>query len=152
MNKKKVLIILVVVLTLINVLFIAFHLFGPHRRHGERGKEKQEFVIRELDFDKMQQKEYRNLVVIHSQTILSLRKKQVDIKTNLYQTIGEENTSNKRGDYLQKLSLINNEIELTNLNHFDDIRALCRKDQIPRFKKFRSNLKSFFDPPKPPKR
>lgn len=111
---------------------------------------KMEMLSKELDFDKSQRKSYKKLVISHQGQVKKLRKKQVAIKNALYKTIGEEGQESNRAERMERLSGINDEIEFMNLEHFDDIRKLCSEDQIPKFKKFRSKLVTFFSPPKPP--
>lgn len=149
MNKRRVLIIAVVLLTLMNIVFIAFHFLRPkHPAHADMNKK--EMLINDLGFDKSQQKSFQKMVISHQSQIIKLRKKQAAIKNILYKTIGEEGQESIRINQMEKLTVINDEIEFLNLEHFDDIRKLCREDQIPKFKKFRSKLGTFFSPPKPP--
>jgi len=149
MSKRRVLILAVVLLAMMNIVFIVFHFLRPkHPMMGDMNK--MEMLSKELDFDKSQRKSYKKLVISHQGQVKKLRKKQVAIKNALYKTIGEEGQESNRAERMERLSVINDEIEFMNLEHFDDIRKLCSEDQIPKFKKFRSKLETFFSPPKPP--
>jgi hypothetical protein len=129
MNKTKFLTFAVVALVATNLLLIGsmlFHRFGPPPRHGRA----REMVIRELHFDRSQIRDYDKLIRWHRSHIDRAEHRIMDLKLELYRTLDENPGADKTQPLMDSIGEIQVEIEHIHYKHFQDIRRLCRPDQL----------------------
>lgn len=153
MNKIKFLKYLVLGLFLLNVLTISylltFEINDNNRKNLRRKPDK--IIIEKLHFDNNQQQIYRKLISWHRSRISDYDNQIIKNKQLLYFELSKKNVNFKKKDSLiNNLSLIQKEIEITHFQHFDDIKKLCKPNQIQNFKNLTEELSHIFSrKPKP---
>jgi len=130
MNKIKFLTIAVWALAATNLLLVGsmfFHRFGPPP-HGRA----REMVIRELRLDRAQVRDYDKLIRWHRSRIENAEHRMIELKGRLYGTLAKPD-DDKIAPMMDSIGKIQVEIEHTNYRHFQDIRKLCRPDQLENY-------------------
>ena len=95
-------------------------------------------------------KEYQELIHWHRGKIDSLQEQIRNTKQKLYSELVKPKIDNKVKDSLvNKLANIQKEIEITHFKHFQDIKKLCKKEQLDRFNDLTQELAKIFSKPKP---
>jgi len=152
MSKTKLLGIAVIGLLMLNFGILGFLVFRkpPHpgeRMHGRLQDGPRNIIIERLHFDKEQVAQYELLINEHQGAMRRLRDSIENTKNILYETLNSEPA--KDGDLLvNKLGMLQKEIEQTHYKHFTALKKICRPDQMERFKKLTSELAIFFAPGK----
>lgn len=151
MNKTKLLTFSVIVLLILNISTLAFFVFSGNQLHGFNKRiEPKEIIIKKLGFDEQQVKEYQELIHWHRGNIDILQEQIKNTKQNLYSELVKPEVDNKTKDSLvNKLANIQKEIENTHFKHFQDIKKLCKKEQLDRFSDLTTELAKIFSKPKP---
>ena len=151
MNKTKLLTFSVIVLLILNISTLAFFVFSGNQLHGFNKRiEPKEIIIKKLGFDEQQVKEYQELIHWHRGNIDSLQEQIRNTKQKLYSELVKPKIDNKVKDSLvNKLANIQKEIEITHFKHFQDIKKLCKKEQLDRFNDLTQELAKIFSKPKP---
>ncbi|UPT70504.1 MAG: hypothetical protein M0D53_15715 [Flavobacterium sp. JAD_PAG50586_2] len=149
MEKTKLLTIAVIGLLLINLGTLGFLLLnGKEHRPPNGGRpEPKEIIIEKLNFDKKQQDDYAKLIQWHRGEITRLDDNIRQAKNELYSQLSQTETNAKTKDSL--ISVINfnqKQIEHTHFKHFEDIKKLCRKDQMENFNALTEELSRIFAP------
>lgn len=147
MNKIKFLKYLVLGLFVLNVLTISSLLFFEinikDRNHQHPKPDK--IIISKLNFDKLQQQHYRKLIIWHRNRIDNFENQIKINKQLLYFELSKNNIDLKKKDSLiSNLSSFQKEIEITHFQHFEDIKKLCKPEQIENFKNLSSELSKIF--------
>jgi hypothetical protein len=150
MDKIKLLTYSVIALLLLNLATIGFVVSKP----GDRNRaEPTEIIIEKLNFDGSQQKKYKQLIYWHRKRINELDRKIWETKKELYSQLLKNEIGTKTNDSLiATLSGYQKQIEATHFQHFQDIKKLCRKDQLNSFDELTNELSNMFanrPPPKP---
>lgn len=133
MNKVKLLSILVVVLATANLLSIGFMFFM--RPHGHGGPDGPKRMIEEvLKLDDQQKDQFDALVKTHHEAFKSITEGIQSARTALLQTQKKDALNPSETDSLIGRILDGRkQVELLNLKHFQDIKALCKPEQRARF-------------------
>ena len=92
-----------------------------------------------VDFDKEQMEIFHKSKKQLKSTIKVYRKQYDDLSKTYYQSIFK-NDSPEKAQILQQLNEISNAIFEANLKHFEEIKALCTPEQLPRFEKFMGDM------------
>ena len=161
MSKIKLLTIAVVGLFLLNAGIITFMFLRTPPRPGEdrpplRKEEPRKAIVQLLHFDKEQEDQYTELIDRHQALIRDLDDKIAETKNELYQTLSSENTAVK-DSLLLTLADLQKQVESVHYGHFQEIKKICRPDQLRDFDKLTKELSSLFsrnarnNPPPPPK-
>jgi Spy/CpxP family protein refolding chaperone len=149
MNKIKLLTIAVLVLLLLNLGTIGFLILGPkHRGHGEGPKK---LIIEKLHLDEQQQGQYAALIRWHRSHIDALDREIHEAKNNLYlQLIKSQPDTQVKDSLITAIVGYQKQIETTHFKHFEDLKKLCRPEQMNYFNQLTKELSSLFS--KPPRR
>ena len=152
MNKTKVLGFAVIALLVLNFGILAF-LFLSKNDDGTRGRKMpRAIVIEKLHFDENQIVEYDKIIKIHQDNIRSLDDSIRNAKNELYQLLNSENINSVQKDSLfLKLADYQKQIETTHFNHFQEIKKLCKKEQLSDYKNLTEELSKIFSHPRRPK-
>ena len=150
MNRSKFYIGAIVVLLLSNIVFISFIL----SRKGKRGHEPNEKVIEILHLDVNQRKDYEELITAHQASMRAKRDALFGLKNELYTQLSKPMQDQQTDSLLTAISMLQKEVEMINYDHFSDIRALCRPDQMDNFNTLAQELAQIFKPEKqgPPRK
>ena len=151
MSKLTLLTIAVVVLLVLN-LGVAGFLFlqkpplaqgGPRPfEHGPRNR-----IIAMLHFEKEQVEQYEELIRGHRASVRLLDERIRTVKTNLYQTLNEQESS-VSDSLINELSELQKQVENVHYTHFLEIKRLCKPDQLAYFQELTGHLADFFAPKK----
>lgn len=156
MEKTKLLTFGIIALFVLNLGTLGFlFLSGPKGHHppehGPEGRSKpREIIIEKLHFDAAQIKEYDKLIQWHRDNVSKLEEKIRDSKNELYLQLNENPVNEKTKDSLiTVLADSQKQIESVHFKHFQDIKKLCKKDQIDDFTELTQELSRLFSKPPP---
>lgn len=147
MNKTKLLTFSVVALLLLNLATLIFLITSSKTQHSSdfRKPQPREIIIEKLQFDNNQQDQYNELIVRHRQEINKLDSQIRIAKQELYLLLTKQNINIKLKDSLiNDIANSQKKIEETHFNHFQDIKKLCRKEQINNFNDLTEELSKIF--------
>ena len=156
MKKDSILIVCIIALLLLNLGTLGF-LFSESTGHKPPPKpilpEMQkpgELIIERLNFDKTQQKLYQELIQEHHKAIRLLENKRFNLKEILYHSLKKEDHS--IDTIVEQLGNLQKEIELTHYNHFTEIKAICKPEQMNAFDSLAEDFANIFNSKPPPGR
>lgn len=146
MNKEKLLILLVSILLIMNVVMVA--MFYKHskrpkedqRRERMPDKMKDERIISHFGFDEAQVKSFLVSKEEHNGKIMPLKESLNEVSKEYYHLTNGESDKVKRDSLLLVIEDLTKGIYKINLQHFDDIRALCNEKQLDNLDTFISEL------------
>ncbi len=150
MSKIKLLSLAVIGLLVINLGILLFlFLRKPIHPEGDRSIQKKggpkNIIIERLNFDKEQILQYEKLINQHQQSVKELDGKIKETKNQLYSTLASDAVSSK--DSLEnKLGDLQKQIESVHYNHFEEIKRLCKHEQIEKFNSLTLELAKYFAP------
>lgn len=156
MEKTKLLTFTVFALLLLNLGTLGFLLLsGPKGQHphdggpGHHGKPRpREIIIEKLRFDPQQVKEYDRLIRWHQDNIGRAEQQISEAKNDLYRLLNDEPIDDKKKDSLTAtIAVAQKQIEGIHFRHFQDIKKLCRPDQLNDFGQLTHELSRMFSRP-----
>ena len=153
MDKIKVLSFAVIALLLLNFGTLGFLLLGGPKHDGRppRHNRPKQVIIEKLNFDDSQQEAYQKLIDWHRSTIDSLDQQIRETKNKLYSQLTQNEVNAKTNDSL--ISILANDqkqIEETHFKHFQDIKHICKPEQLNSFNDLTEELSRIFGkPPRP---
>jgi periplasmic protein CpxP/Spy len=137
MSKTKFLTILVVLLLIVNAVTLYFLIEkkdGNKRRSTGGNRSYSEYISKKLNFDTVQKEQLKHLRDNHKQELDSIRKEERQIQELKTQLLKEGVTDSLKLDSILDLSVaVKKKFERAFHNHFMQIRALCRPDQLKLF-------------------
>ena len=150
MNKIRILTIIAVGMMLINMALLAFFFYskpGPPREEGPR-----KLVIEKLRFDATQTKQYDQLIEQHRRDIQSGQDHLRDLKNELFQTLRSDKDSGKKDELISMIGEAQVAIEQIHYAHFEQLKAICKPDQIKAYDEMCDDIAKWFAPQPPRKR
>ena len=147
MNRTRFLTLMVAGLILLNLGTLAFFRWGkmpPPRPEGPRRA-----IIERLHFDDAQVAEYEKLIAAHRAAI---DKKEGEIRSSkeaLYELLRNDDLSSA-DSLIARIGAVQQDMERIHFNHFKDIKALCKGDQVGLFKELAGDLADYFNPRRGP--
>jgi protein CpxP len=152
MNKTKLLSFAVIALLLLNFGILGF-LFLSKDKQGQKSKKMpKEIVINKLHFDDNQIIEYEKIIKVHRNTITTIDDSIKVAKNELYQLLNSETINLEKKDSLySKLANYQRQVEITHFNHFLEIKAICKKEQLADYKTLTEELSKIFTYGRKPK-
>ncbi len=160
MDKIKLLTIAVLALILLNLGTLGFLFLSDTGHHhndamqGPEGRpEPKEIIIHKLNFDVVQVVKYEKLIHWHRGEIRRIEDEIRRTKNELYLQLNKDTISNTTNDSLiSVLANYQKQIESTHFKHFQDIKNLCKKEQLDDFTYLTKELSKIFSHPPRPKR
>lgn len=152
MGKIKLLTISVITLLILNIITLFFLIFsvGGGLKKGMNRARPDKIIIDKLHFDEKQQEEYRTLIHWHRTRINAFDSQIHKVKQELYLQLLKSKVDDKIEDSLiNNLSDLQKQIEATHFKHFQDIKKLCKKEQIQDFDELTEELTHIFNPAPP---
>lgn len=154
MEKSKLNIVIILGLILLNFCTLGYvflrspkHDRSPMEKNGPKG-----IIIKKLHFDENQQKEFAKLIEWHQREIQKLDKEIMQSKNALYTLLGNKEIDiNIKDSLINALNLNQKLIEETHFKHFEDIKKLCKADQLEEFNEFSKELGGIFKNNKQPR-
>ncbi|MEZ5045994.1 MAG: hypothetical protein R2831_03280 [Chitinophagaceae bacterium] len=147
MNNKR-LYYYIIILLLINLFLVGFFLMRSHVAPPHKSPET--IIIKKLQFDKIQQKEYHTLVLQHQKDIRVQEDSLRFFKNALYKTLQNNDTLTKEA-LLQNINNIHEAIEHIHYQHFLAIKSLCKPNQLSDFNAFTEEIAKLFAPHRKPR-
>ncbi|MEM0993922.1 MAG: hypothetical protein AAGI49_12865 [Bacteroidota bacterium] len=159
MNKVQILSILVAALLLLNLALI----YGLTQRSFTAGaeqlseEERMEMprrdgqqLHRQMDFNEAQMERFEASKELHR---VKMQKYQQQLRklSKTYYYLNATDTLDRTA-LLAEINQVSNNIYQTNARHFDDLRAICTPEQLPKLDRFIGHLISGHQPPKGAKR
>ena len=156
MDKIKLLTATVIALLLLNIGTLGFLILtGPMQHHrGPMGKGNgpQRLIIEKLHFDEKQQAQYQQLIHWHRGQINALDNQIHQAKNRLYTQLLKNTVDTKTKDSLiDAIAVYQKQIEMTHFKHFEDIKKLCKPEQLEDYYNLTEELANLFSrhPPRP---
>lgn len=159
MNRIKLLSIAVIGLLLINLGSLAFIYFsakGPmHMGHrppgpGEEGPKK--IISERLGLDEDQQRAYEVFIKEHREKRRELNQHNHDLHDHLYALLKSSELNLAMKDSLMaEIALNQKNMDDLNFSHFQQIRSLCKEDQLKKFDALVDDLGDLFKSGGPPR-
>lgn len=143
MNKIKVYSYALVVMFLANMAWL-FMFLGSSKHRPEGPKV---IIAETLGFDKSQMKAYDELIASHRTSIKQYDDSIQVYKSNLYLHLNTSDTLVQKR-CIDKINQFQKSIEYTHLQHFNEIKQLCKSDQLESFDRLQRNLAELFKMPK----
>lgn len=146
MNKSRLSVFLIIGLLCTNLMLVFFLFFrGPHHPNPKQK------IIKCLNFDKDQVSKYEKLVHLHRDEVIKMDKEIFNLKQKLYATLASQENPIMLDSLSTEIGKIQKEIELLHYQHFEDIKKICTKEQIPVFNELTKEFGRMFSR-KPPKK
>ncbi len=146
MNKIKLLTYAVIGLLLLNVGIILFLFFSrPNRNPDENHGRPKEIITEKLHFDANQIEKYESIIPIYKDKIDSLDAKNRKLKSELYSQLKLQVVNSAIKDSIITLFLANQkQIEEAHFKHFQDIKSICKANQLQDFNALTQELGKMF--------
>ena len=154
MEKSKLTLLLIIGLVILNLTTLGFIYFNsPSKRNhppmDQRRMNPKEMIVTKLHFDENQKKEFEKLITWHHETIQKLDEESRNAKIALYSLLAEQNIDATKKDSLINVIATNQKaIEETHFKHFEDIKKLCKENQLEDFNNLSKELARIFAPNK----
>lgn len=148
MTKNKFYIAIIFVLVVVNVLLVSWLILK--KTQHPKGEGPKALIIEKLHLDENQIREYEGLIQQHRSEIRAHELLLNQAKQNLYGQLGSQTT---HLDSLYKaIANEHSKIEQIHFHHFENIKRLCRPEQLPYFDILSKELTVLFSPKHPPKK
>jgi protein CpxP len=131
MSKVTFLTILSATLVLINIALIGFFLLKP--QHGNKKNEPKAYILKHLNLDKKQAVQYDGLIEVHQKERNALNQEIMELRRKLYPIVLKEGDLSKKDQILVQLKSVHEKLELLHLEHFEQVKEICRPDQRKQF-------------------
>jgi periplasmic protein CpxP/Spy len=133
LSKSRIFTWLLALLLLANAVTLVFFWIGRPKDQVNKGNPK-DFLVKELNFDDRQQKQFEELRQDHRRKTEALREKVKVAKDDMFELIKEPETPDSSKQLAaRRVSLLTEEIDVNTLNHFQQVRALCNEEQRQKF-------------------
>ena len=148
MSKTRLLSMALVGLLLLNIGIISVVMLRQDdslTRRVEDQREPKWIVIERLHFDAKQQEAYQALIDVHKVKHHQLNDECRALKQNLYTLLRKQPVDTVLADSLiAQVALKQQRLEQLNFRHFQDVRAICRPEQIADFDLLVTDLVDIF--------
>lgn len=101
-------------------------------------------IIKMLHFDKQQADAYALLIKKHQSEIRPLETEMRELKSAFYDQLNDENDT-KKDSISTLIGQKQQKIEAVNYEHFQEIKKLCKPDQLGYYKEFTTKISRMFE-------
>lgn len=130
--KNKITTWVIALLILANITTLVFYWIGHFR--NQRNNSPKEFLAKKLDFNDSQKNQYFDLAKEHNENAQKIRQQIKIEKELLFELLkSDKNIDSTRNDAALKISIAIQSLDILTFEHFKKVRALCTKDQKPKF-------------------
>ena len=144
MEKRKFSSVVIILLILINIGLVTFIL--KHKKPHHEGP--QHHIEEVLGFSDSQKKEFEIIIKKHQKNIHSMEKERLNLKKKLYTLLKVESTDLvKKDSLIHLLSLTNEKVEQIHFNHFIEMKAICKENQVTKFIQLSNEFPQYFASP-----
>jgi periplasmic protein CpxP/Spy len=147
MNKNRFYQIIIATLLILNIVLLFLHFNRPERPVRPRN-----IIIERLHFDKNQIEQYEALIDKHHELIITNEVEINKVKDELYQQLIQPYDSLKVDSLSKNIADLQKKAEMINFKHFQDIKQICKAEQLPYFEKLVGELTKIFGKKNPPNR
>jgi periplasmic protein CpxP/Spy len=149
MSRLKLITYIAFGLLIINLTLIVFLILGnpKHPRHGGP----KEIIIERLHFDAAQTEAYSKLITEHRSSITEKEQAVLKLKNRLYELLRVEVVHSEKMEIERELGELQIQIEDIHFKHFQNIKELCRPEQMKDYKILIQDIAELFSHPKPRK-
>lgn len=131
MNKKYFHLLIISLLLVSNLALLYFLIQKPKNSfHQNRPKN---IITEKLQFDDQQIVSYQKLIDQHRKDIRENDIKILTIKNELYSYLNNKGSASTIDSLISEIGLTQKQIEEIHFNHFLDIKALCKPEQLSNF-------------------
>lgn len=148
MNKIKLLSGSTIVLLIINLALVGFIVLGKSPRPGGSDARKK-IIIEKLGFDDTQVQEYERIINNHRTSMRESDQQMRTLKNELYATLTTDTPINVKDSLILAISRVQINIEHIHYTHFENIKKICKHEQMKKFAELTDELATFFAPPRP---
>lgn len=153
MDKIKLLTFAVIGLLMLNLTLLSLLFINSPKGNERNHKRPQEIIVEKLHFDKKQQEQYEQIIHWHRERITDLEGQIRETKQELYTLLQKEAVDEtEKNNLIATLANHQKEIEATHFKHFEDIKKICRKDQMQDYNELTSELSKIFSQKQRPSR
>lgn len=148
MNKIKLLSIALISLLAMNVIVGFFLIFKKPPSLDTQNFYKdgpRKIIIERLQFDGAQILAYDKCIAIHKSAIKKIDDSIKISKNLLYETLNDVRLKGK-DSLINTLTILRKEIEYIHYNHFADIKAICKSNQLDNYKNLTKDIAKLFAP------
>jgi len=140
MNKTTTLKWLVGLLVLLNIGIIAFMFSSrkPPHRHIDNKDKSEKLVQKRFNFDEDQMNRFRSSKEKHESKTTEISKALAESSRAYYQIKASD--LEKKDSMRNEILLLSNEIYLANDQHFQEMREICRPDQLHELENFINSI------------
>lgn len=143
MNKKHFYIFVIGLLVVSNFFLLYFLLQKPKGHMPPDGPKN--IIIERLNFDDNQIIDYEKLIHQHRKDIRENDLKILGLKNELYLLLMENEVESSIDSLTTEIGKIQKNIEKIHFSHFQDIKALCKQEQIDEFEILSKELAAIFN-------
>lgn len=147
MSKIKLLTLAVIGLFILNLATLAFLILNKPKRKLNEGPKN--IIIEKLNFNPQQVKEYEILIAEHQQKLRTQQANLGKTKTEFYKLLNTNNNQLK-DSLLNNITQIQKGIELIHYQHFEQLKMLCKPNQLSNFEALTNELALLFNRDKQP--
>ncbi|MBI1222456.1 MAG: hypothetical protein GC180_07625 [Bacteroidetes bacterium] len=145
--KRKTFVISIISLLLIGNGLLLYMVFHPASRMLHEGPK--ELIIEKLHFDAEQIAAYDDLIEIHRKEVRRLQEDIGRLKNELFAHLSDEIAPQTFDSLTHRIGYDFSEIERVNYRHFQEIKKLCKPEQMQAFNKLTHELSRLFSPGPP---
>jgi len=132
--KNKLLTWLVLLLIVFNAVTITMFWLGSAKVPPRRNGTPQEFLVKELNLDTLQQSTFAKLRRDHRDSAEILRAQVKQAKESFFALLKQSDvTDSMKATAAKRISVITEKLDLLTLNHFQKVRAICTTEQQGKF-------------------
>ena len=143
MSRKNFFILIISLLLVSNFVLLYFVLQKPSR--GFDPDRPKNIIIEKLHFDENQTNAYQKLIEKHRKDIKENNDKILMLKKELYSNLKLNNSTEEMDSITTQIGIIQKQIEEIHYNHFLEIKALCKPEQLTYFDDLSEELIEVFN-------
>lgn len=147
MNKVKLLIGLCIGLFLTNVCLVWFLI--SHKPNEQKRGGPKKIIIEKLGFDATQTVAYEKLIDWHRGEIKSTEEQILVLKNKLYATLLNNANQTLKDSLITEIGKLQMTTETIHYKHFNDIKQLCKPNQLKAFEELSSEITDLFSRNRP---
>lgn len=133
-------------LLLLNIGMVTYMRMAKPPRHREGPKK---HIIEQLNLDSEQVAAYEQLITRHRAAVSAKQQEIHQVKESLYGQL--KTTPAPPADSLAiQIGRLQEKLEHIHYQHFQEIKSLCRSEQLPAFNHLAGDLARYFAPPPAP--
>jgi len=141
---KKITVLTAISIGLLAVNIVLIWMVFARRPMPLGGEGPRNIIIEKLGFDENQSKEYDKLIAVHKSEIRKSDGQLMELKNKLYSTLISDGQKSGKDSLIMEISTIQQKIENIHYSHFQDIKKLCKPEQLKAFDALCDDLTKLF--------